>query len=219
MGLEAAWKRCIASENKRLVKLGRPAISRYHASDCSSRRGEYKGWDTPDQIAFVKRLFAILKNYATYTVVWDVKISDVVQVFPEAKQDPLRACYSILTKFMLDVLGQDIGKSRITLIHDRNDYNLTILQAFDKMVNDPNFKYGKSFTSITACSWEDCIALQPADLVAFEVFKRASGYKRKSFDVLLDLGSFGIRSKRLPLDVLQKIKADLIKDGKIEDGA
>ena len=116
---------------------------------------------------------------------------------------------------MLDVLGSDIGKSRITLFHDRTDYDGTILEAFNKIVKDPNFPYRNNFTTIAPLAARDCIALQPADLVAYEVLKRAIGKRRKSFDALLNLESFGIRWKSLSLDVLQKIKADLIRDGKI----
>jgi hypothetical protein len=210
MGLEAAWKRCIASENRRLKKLGRPALSRYHAADCSSCLGEFRGWTVDEQISLTKQLFQILKNYSTYTVAWDVKISDIVTVFPEAKKEPLRACYSILTKFMLDVLGRDIGKSRITLFHDRTDYDGTILEAFNKIVKDPRFPYRENFNTIAPLASDVCIALQPADLVAYEVLKRATGKKRRSFDALLNLESFGIRWKPLPLDALQKIKANLI---------
>jgi hypothetical protein len=210
MELEAAWKRCIGAENRRLKKLGRPPISRYHAADCNSCLKEFKGWTVEEQINFSKQLFQILKNYSTYTVAWDVRISDIITVFPEAKKEPLRACYSILTKFMLDLLGKDIGRSRITLFHDRTDYNGTILEAFNKIVKDPRFPYRENFNTIAPLPSDVCIALQPADLVAYEVLKRAIGKRRKSFDALLDLESFGIRWKPLPLDALQKIKEAMI---------
>jgi len=209
MGLEKAWKRCIASENRRLKKLGRPQISRYHASDCSSLHGEFEGWSTEEQVSLVKQLFAILKNYSTYTVAWDVKLADILAVYPDARRDPLDACYSLLTKFMLQVTGRDFEGSKVTLFHDRtNGYDETILRAFNQMLRDPNFPYRASFSTIAPLSWEDCIALQPADLVAYEIFKRGSGRKRKSFEKLINLQSFGIRYKTLPLDILLKIKQD-----------
>jgi hypothetical protein len=217
MGLEAAWKRCIAAENRRLKKLGRPPITRYHATYCSNFRGEFKGWTPEEQVNLTKRLLQILKNYSTFTIAWDVNISDVCAVFPEAKDDPKRACFSILTKFMLEIVGQDTGKSTITLFHDRNEeYDTTILESFNKLVGDPKFKYRNKFNTIAPLSSETCIALQSADLVAYEVLKRATGSKRKSFDALVDLGSFGIRWKSLSLDTLTKIKENMNEQRKIK---
>src|SRR5713101_2368828 len=42
--MERAWKLHLAAVNRELKKQRRSLISRYHASDCSTRRNEFKGW-------------------------------------------------------------------------------------------------------------------------------------------------------------------------------
>ena len=52
--IERGWKLCLKAKNKELKADGRREISRYHAADCSSLVGEFKGWTVPEQIAFTK---------------------------------------------------------------------------------------------------------------------------------------------------------------------
>jgi hypothetical protein len=75
-------------------------------------------------------------------------------------------------------------------------------------VLDKEFEYSQYFTTIAPLSWEDCIALQPADLVAFESCKYAEriAKPRKSWTALLDLPQFGIHVKNFSKEALQKMR-------------
>ena len=57
-------------------------------------------------------------------------------------------------------------KDRIALIHDRSAHDAVLLQAFRHMKNDGTLIHRKRFTTIAPMGWEDCILLQPADLLA-----------------------------------------------------
>ena len=149
--------------------------------------------------------------------------------FPEAIKDRLRAAYSILTKLLISSIGHDQGTldptGKITLFHDRCDYDKIILQSFKQMTEDPAFAHRQYFTSISSLSWEDCIALQPADLVAYEVFKeterRLTKPERgtsKALLAMLDLPAFGIRSRTLDRKTLFEIKANLFREGLPTEG-
>ena len=85
-------------------------------------------------------------------------------------------------------------------------------------------KHADHFTTIAALGWEDSIALQPADLVAFEVFKEAQGkeiarQRRKSFSALLALDEFGIHTKAFTKEVLVKLREKLEKDKTLKEDA
>ncbi len=75
---------------------------------------------------------------------------------------------------------------------------------------------------IASLAWKDCIALQPADLVAFEVFKEAErraalrANPRKSFDALLDLSNFGIHTKTFTKDRLVEMRKRMEEDKALE---
>jgi hypothetical protein len=90
-----------------------------------------------------------------------------------------------------------------------------LLDSFDSMINDDTFRHRNRFSSITPTSWEHCIPLQPADLVAYESFKEAERQpdirkRRRSLQALLDLGStFGGRCVYIPREGIREIKVML----------
>jgi hypothetical protein len=225
--MERAWKLHLASKNRKLKKARRRQISRYHASDCSGRHGEFEGWTHDERDEFVKGLFGIFKRVPVHAVGMDVNLDDLCEVFPELASDRLEAAYFVLTQALVYTIGEDyfgMSKGRpvkITLFHDRTTsgkYDPTILRAFSKTVVTSSFPYKGYFTTIAALSWEDCIALQPADLVAFEIMKDAEAreqarQERKSFKALLALEEFGIHSKTLSKTGMIEMREMMVRDG------
>ena len=220
------WRLHLAAKNRELKKAGRPPISRYHASDCSGRRKEFEGWSRDERDQFVCGLFQIFRQINTFTVAYDVRIDDVCAVFPEYAKDRLEATYFWLTTFMLIQIGKDIDGTprngsaiRFTLFHDRTagkgkergKYDPTILEAFNRLINDKTFSHREKFTTIEPLGWEDCVGLQPADLVAFECYKQAEFRlheegSRRSFEALLNMKTFGIHSKTVNIEALKKLR-------------
>jgi len=95
-----------------------------------------------------------------------------------------------------------------------------ILNAFNQFISDPNFDYAHYFRTIAALSWRDCIALQPADLVAFEIFKdaerrRKAKQERRPFRALLDMNSFGIHSRTLTKDTPTALRERIKQERRI----
>ena len=207
--MERRWKLHIAAKNKSLIRQARKPISRYHASDCSGRRNEFEGWDRDERDAFVLKLFGAMKLFPSHTVAIEMQLDDLCEVFPEWSGDRLKAAYHLLTRFVMHHIATDIqrmapGKyAKVTLFHDRTGgngkYDPTIRQAFNLMMESKGFEGKNYFTTIEPLPWTDSIALQPADLVAFECFKQAEAQlkarkTRRSFTALLDMASFGIHS-------------------------
>ncbi len=222
--MERAWKLHLAAVNKKLRKENRPLISRYHASDCSGRRGEFKGWTHTERDNFVLGLFGIFKRIPVHVVAYVMELDDLCEVFPEWAKDRLETAYAILPKFIMNTLGDDYrnmargAPARITLFHDRTGgdgkYDPTILRSFNSQMTDLNFPYKDYFTTIAPLSWERGVALQPADLVAFECFKEAEGKlearrSRRSFEALLKMDAFGIHVKSFTRNALQKFREQI----------
>ena len=149
-------------------------------------------------------------------------------MFPEWANDRLDAAYGLLTIFNLYLIGQEFKifsehgwSPKITLFHDRTGgdgkYDPTILRSFNLQMNKPDFPYRDYFTTIAPMQWEQCIALQPADLVAFECFKQAEAKlaarkSRRSFEALLNMRKFGIYSKTFPKSGLLKLREKMIEE-------
>ncbi len=221
LAMERAWKLNLAAKNRELKKAKRPPISRYHATDCSGRRLEFEGWSHDERDAFVRGLFQIFKRIPVHVVAITLNLDELTEVFPQCSANRLKCAYSLLTRFVMATVAQDFdklsnGKARengdkITLFHDRTTgYDATILEAFNVHISTPS-NHGAYFTTIAPLGWEDCVALQPADLVAFEVFKEeeareASRKSRKSFKALLDLEAFGIHTRLFNKDCMYQYR-------------
>jgi hypothetical protein len=86
---------------------------------------------------------------------------------------------------------------RVAIIHDwaGAHYNAVIQKAFSTLRDDPRFAQRDLFVSCTPMKWQDCVLLQPADLIAFDTRKlldqtviRSSPQMRRSLQMLLGDG-------------------------------
>lgn len=222
MWIESKWKKVLREKNKQLRKQGRPQISRYHAADCSSRLGEFTGWTTEEQVAFSKRLLAILKSHESSFVAYSISLDDFVAVYPERAENPSNEMYGLLLKFLMTQIIRDIEMHldghpakpfTIALIHDRSSRDGDFVTAFNQMLDDETFAGREHFVSITPMGWENCIPLQVADLLAYENFKDSTGKmagrpRRKSFQSLLEpntlIGGHGLMMGRPAIEKMKE---------------
>jgi hypothetical protein len=203
--LTSEWKKRLRNKNQSLRKQGRKELSRYHASDCSNLKREFAGWDSPEQISFVKPLIAAAGKRTLNAFAFSLRFDELLHLVPTNKENALRNAYEIAVCYLMLDIGAKFGKlnpnAKINLIHDRSSFDTIILDAFNFIKDDPGFRYRDTFVSVTPMGWEDCVPLQPADMAAFEAFKESCRVgtsrltRRKSLDALVKLGNFGIRLK------------------------
>ncbi len=83
---------------------------------------------------------------------------------------------------------------KITIFYDGGKLSPMAARAFSSLKNDgprDGEDVAQHFVTMAPLSWEDCLLLQPADLLAFEGMKRVDGHLngsraiRKSFAALL----------------------------------
>jgi len=96
---------------------------------------------------------------------------------------------------------QSVKPIKVVLFHDRCNCDTNLLEAFNSIMNDEAFRGKHIFSTIVPTSWECCIPLQIADLLAYENFKdterHLTGRKRRKTLELLLAGGLGGRSKRM----------------------
>jgi hypothetical protein len=199
--LEDSWKQCIDRFNSKLAALGRPPIRRYHASDCNSMRGDFKGWSQDEQREFTEDLFRILNDshlhVCSKTADWN-KFSDFMSEELGLRSTD-KAIYCLVLIELLKAIGAEMTKinpqEKISLFHDRTNYDGTIQHIFSGCMNAPNFLHATRFVTLASVSWKDCLALQPADMFAFEASKQhqridLGADPRKSFESCLEPSAF-----------------------------
>jgi hypothetical protein len=181
--IEASWSQRIAYENRRSAKKGFPPISRYHATDCANLKKEFsenRGWDVRRQILFTKRLCEIIGSNGPCAIVHGGPIAEVQEhVCPG--EDAKGFLYYVSTYLHLmqvgNVMAERFPKERVSVFYDRSrQFGAIAMEAFNSFMNDPTAKsVSKYFVTMAPMGWEDCVALQPADLIAYEGMKRVNG--------------------------------------------
>jgi hypothetical protein len=181
--IETPWIQRVELERRMSVKKGFPPISRYHASDCSSLRGEFdtsKGWDTARQIRFSKRLLDILAKGKPIGIVLGGSVDDYLRHFSSDMKQWREGLYYLCICAVMDQIAQIMStyfpNDKVTVYYDRGRFSGMASKAFHSIMDDPrNDAISKYFVTMAPMGWEDCALLQPADLIAFEGFKRVDG--------------------------------------------
>lgn len=174
------WKDCIDAKNRELIKAGRKPIKRYHASDCSNHYKDFQGWDSNETTEFTKELISLVTKPSILPTVFSfsLRLSQLVQVLPDTTPDPSAFANVLLLTCMMDEMSDwfleankgDLSMLQVALFHERGNYNATLQRAFDSE-RKRNAACKQLFLSLTPMGWEDCIPLQPADMLAYETCK------------------------------------------------
>lgn len=109
----ADWLNCIEEKNRELKKAGRKTLSRYHATDCSTRYKEFKGWSVDEQIEFTKRLIEVFRRPANGVTVFSFSLSltTLQEVIPESSPDPVAVAYLLMLMFLVDEIHKQIHEA------------------------------------------------------------------------------------------------------------
>jgi len=174
--IESQWRMRIQYEQRKHGK-----FDRYHASDCANRKRDYDNWTNTEQIQHVRKLLSIItrRHMDIVGICSGINLSALKETF-DGERDPLVGAYNLAVRRLMILIHRALKKDaghRVAIIHDRTQgYDGVIVDAFNTMLNDPSVPhYKKLFTTIAPMGWEDCIPLQPADLIAYEGFKAISG--------------------------------------------
>ena len=215
--IELAWLKCLEEKNASLLAQGGTPISRYHSVDINNFRGEFADWNGLERQAFCEKLMRIFSRHEWGYEGYLINLQEMVEELPEAKSDPIGVAYDVLLKFLMAEIGKgimELPSGKITLFHERCDYDGVFLDSFNTLIDDPTFTSRTCFTTIAPMGWEDCVPLQPADLVAYENFKEGfrrlpSGKpreRRKILEKLLSMDSFVPHAKIFTRDNIIKMK-------------
>lgn len=220
MWIEWAWSNCLENKNQQLKAEGRKELPRFHAADCSSRVGEFKGWSVCEQIELMSCLIRVFQRHPLAIVSYTLSLPDLVAEFPEAKKNSHGLAHIILLTHIVKYIGERVLSDpryldeKIAFVHDRTSHGPVLLEAFEHIKNDETFSQRDQLTTFSFMGWEEAIPLQLADFLAYENFKiferqSAGGRQRKSMDLILGLDSFGGRGAKLLRAGIREIKGKL----------
>ncbi len=174
------WRGRIEMEKRNSIKHGHPPITRYHASDCSSLVGEFdrsKGWDNDRQLRLVKRLIEIITKRRKHPVVGfalTASMDNFHIAYATRKAAEKNVYCHLLLQFGVligEVMQNRFPNDKVSIFHDHvlaepSQYAYAALTADD-------CPYHNFYVTMAPRIWQDCLELQPADLMAYEGQKAA----------------------------------------------
>jgi hypothetical protein len=223
--IEPRWESRIAYENRRSAKRGEPQIDRYHASDLDNFKSQFareKGWNEDRRALFSKKLVDIIgwereRLHKPIGVATGIYLPDLREAFPATGKEKLykqhwaayRVCMIQNLLTLADTMRRAFPGDQVAVIYDHGPFNSAATSAFD------SFKAGKTknkgdIVTVAPMCWQQCVALQPADMMAYESRKlikkgvRDAAQFRRSLRSIIGNGIM-IRVKIIGKDALMEI--------------
>jgi hypothetical protein len=224
------WLKVLEEKNKELRSQGRTELSRFHATYLNNFADEYKDWSAPERQAFCEQLNRVFERNPVHIHSWDMPLQILVEEIPGTKSNPIGFAYCVLLGEVMRQIGEvtlslpSYKGDLIALRHERCDYDASLLEWFDLLLEDEQFAFRKRFVSIAPERWESCVPLQAADLLAYENFKEGMrhhikgskeakrGRMRLGLEALINLESIGARACGYTREMIQDLKRRLDKD-------
>lgn len=213
--VERRWIERIKHESRISVKKRLRPVRRFHASDCATFGGDFRGWNQVRQVRLMKKLIGIIGDSKPVGIATTAQLGDFVSGYPNQEEQRHRGCYFFCMMACLLMIGdwmsQRLPNERVTVIYDRGKISEWAAQkAFSSMMDDMGWESRKYFVSMAPMGWENCALLQTADLLAYEGYKaidrRALGTLelRQSLESIIGHG-VPIRVQSYQTDAFQKL--------------
>jgi hypothetical protein len=157
--LTKEWERALCDEG----------VQDFHATACAVGAGEYSGWSRERRNAFYKRMAGVTAQWATGRTWTAVIMPDYRQLLEDGLPYALGAmgCASRICHYSLG-LG---GKPLVPYVFEQGGRDSgEILRAFSELREQEHSNlYRMGLLSVR--NSRDCLALQAADLHAYEIYK------------------------------------------------
>jgi hypothetical protein len=155
------------------------AIDRFHASELNAKDHEFEGWTSQRSKRYSKALVDVLlkqkkKLHAVSVGLLAEEYERIISKEGREKfGDPYMVCFkSCITHIARKMEREGLPKDwKFSVIFDRNKFEEEAGRIFYLLKDLPDYKYRHRLGTCTPGSWEDFIALQPADLIAYETYR------------------------------------------------
>jgi hypothetical protein len=189
----------------------------FHMNECETFHGEFEGWDVSKKQSLITDLTGIIRDSKLYGFGSSVDIPTFHSVFPDEPKDALYFLCFRHVICQMSFWGTEAGQ-RVAFVFDRQqEFAQRAHRLFDRLRKSPA-KFGASLGSLAFEDRRKFVALQAADLVAYETFKiqhhtehDTARSPRRSLLALRRTGRFFIR--HWDRAVLEGLRREMEKHG------
>jgi hypothetical protein len=153
-------------------------VSKFHAANLNCKAGEYEGWEDATKEAYSAELLAPINNEGKrmYAISCGMLADEYRRIISDEGRrkmgHPYLACFNsciALVAKMMDEPNRFSDDDKVAVVIDTDDGYLDAIASFYKM--QTNLPYGSRLATCAPVQMKDSVAMQTADLIAYEVFK------------------------------------------------
>lgn len=237
-GSERAWRRvesCWASKNERVNVL------RFHAAHLNAGTYEYEGWGENRRLRYSKDMLRIIKDQKQklHGFAYGIHVDDYRRIISSDGQRKMGHPYLVCFKAAIASVAQQMDmfgfpkEDKVAVLIDHNAEEINIgsqrfrldaaaVNVFNETRDSPACTYRHRLATCTPGASEDFVCLQPADFVAYEMFRLIQNKRngidkvRQSLETMLGVTPF--MCELFNADSLERLKDDVDKT-QCNDGA
>ncbi|MGH9772620.1 MAG: hypothetical protein ACRD4Q_13140 [Candidatus Acidiferrales bacterium] len=154
-------------------------VRRFHAAHLNCKHGDYKKWDDPKKIRYSSELLAVLNEQGTELsgvscgMLADEYRSIISEDGRRKMGSPYLACFNSCIARVAKAMDRRSfpPSDRFSVLMDMDRGYIKCIDSFNKTRDNPPFKHGTRLGTCAAANMDVTPVLQPADLIAYEVFK------------------------------------------------
>lgn len=163
------WERLTASWAKTLAQAG---VSDFHASDCVTGGGCFKGWERTEREKLYGRFVKIVTRFAAYRI-WTALVMDDFHLHYQDKEEkrPYRICAFGCASRVKAVASKRGPAFDVDYIFDQGPKGKWTYAAFDRLLDQGRGSHYYRMGTLAKGDRLKMLPLQAADLHAYEVFR------------------------------------------------
>ncbi|MHB8486488.1 MAG: hypothetical protein ACYDCM_12295 [Candidatus Acidiferrales bacterium] len=158
-------------------------VIRFHAAHLNCKTYEYEGWDDPKKITYSKELLDAVhaEGNRMYGVTCGLFADDYRNIISDEGRrkmgHPYLACFNSCVARVARMMdepgtGNIQPEDKFSVLIDQDDGCFDAVRNFYQVKDNVNFPYRHRLATCAPLKMEECVAMQPADLIAYEAFKR-----------------------------------------------
>jgi hypothetical protein len=170
------------------------AVPRFHAAHLNSKIKEYEGWDNSKKIEYSAELIAAIHREGNkmYAVTCGILADEYRKIISEEGRrkmgSPYLACFNSCVARVARMMdepgpGNIEPEDKFAVLIDIDDGYHDAVESFYRIKENADFPHRARLATCSPAKMEEIVSMQPADLIAYEAFKRLHAQRKRKGEI------------------------------------
>jgi hypothetical protein len=170
------------------------SVLRFHGAHLNSKTYEYQGWDDSKKIAYSKALLDAVHEQGNrmYGVTCGIFADEYRTIISDEGRrkmgSPYLACFNSCVARVARMMdepgpGNIRPEDKFAVLIDQDDECFEAVRSFYRIKDNEACPYRHRLATCAPLKMEECVGMQPADLIAYEAFKRLHAQRKTKGEI------------------------------------